>query len=150
MELTEQIRRAEMLYYIEFEKLITRRNYLLISTMVNTECPYCGFDFEASPKRRRKCSSCKEQLYVVKDYYKVVRELLYKAKNELELNPDRYSKSDEYDIYSLRFHLLERLWYAGVLVNDKGDNPALFPGFFSKQINFEMSTFYQYKLAHIV
>lgn len=107
--------------------------------MSNTCCPACGFDIKMQPTRKRKCPSCKIQLFVVKDYYKVCRELLYKVQNEEELEPDRFAVADEYDLYASNKWLLERLWYAGVLINDKAQNPAPFPGFFSTKIDFEIS-----------
>ncbi len=107
--------------------------------MVNTVCTHCGFDLVTEPKRKRKCPSCKEDLYVIKDYYKVVVELLFKVKDESILQLDRYSNFEEYSLYALRKWLLSRLWYGGVLINDKADNPQPFHGFFFGETNFQIS-----------
>jgi hypothetical protein len=90
------------------------------------KCPNCGFAFETEPSRKRKCPSCKQQLYVIKDFYKVIGEELYKVKNESLLNPNKYALVDEYDIYSVKWAIFKSMWYRGLLINDKADNPQVF------------------------
>ena len=39
----------------------------VIATHSNNVCPYCNHNFDKEVIRKRKCPSCKEQIYIVKD-----------------------------------------------------------------------------------
>lgn len=93
-------------------------------------CPNCNYIFEKEPSQKRKCPACKVQLFVIKDFYKVVSEEMFKVSDNYKLEPNRYSLQEEYNIYSMKWAILKSMWYSGLLINDKSDEPQIFNNHF--------------------
>ena len=50
----------------EAAKAVEKEEWQKLGQLTNQDriCPYCGFEIEPPPQRRRRCPSCREWIYI--------------------------------------------------------------------------------------